>query len=309
LKTAWGKLEETQDEYVLELHEADKSDETDKINKEFSDLEIDKEKIVEAGEKLAPKSFVKDEPDEQRQNVAHGSKPKGTLAILKDVVENVGSTVSNLLGSIHVSKKKFQEFQTSMNDMLVSKWDEKSETKVFHGVEIAHYTRFIDMFQKNTGITDEVRALLETMEFTDKMDDKVKTFTCDGTDTEGKYGMYMALKRPQEEKVDVAYAMYTYKAEFAGSSTAKPNQYKIYNTEQASNGLHRLTTPVVEDVLTGKLMEPDRFLRKADVDELAENFIVTKALMAFAHSGTIPRVTYVEEKEPEASIEDITDKS
>merc|ERR1711892_1007399 len=122
LKTAWEKLEETQEEYVLELNEADKSDETDKINKEFSDLEIDKEKIVEAGEKLAPKSFVKDEPDEQRQNVAHGSKPKGTLAILRDVVENVGSTVSNLLGSIHVSKKKFQEFQTSMNDMLVSKW-------------------------------------------------------------------------------------------------------------------------------------------------------------------------------------------
>merc|ERR1711892_1487921 len=47
LKTAWEDLEETQDEYVLELHEADKSDETtNKINKEFSDLESDKEKLV-----------------------------------------------------------------------------------------------------------------------------------------------------------------------------------------------------------------------------------------------------------------------
>merc|ERR1711892_450310 len=84
LKTAWEKLEETQDEYVLELHEADKSDETDKINKEFSDLESDKEKLAEAGEEMAPKSFFKDEPDEQPQyvaHVAHGSKPNGSTVI------------------------------------------------------------------------------------------------------------------------------------------------------------------------------------------------------------------------------------
>merc|ERR1711892_1259611 len=85
LKTAWEKLEETQDEYVLELHEADKSDETtNKINKEFSDLESDKEKLVEAGEEMAPKLFVKDKPDEQTQyvaHVAHGSKPKGSRVI------------------------------------------------------------------------------------------------------------------------------------------------------------------------------------------------------------------------------------
>ena len=32
------------------------------------------------------------------------------------------------------------------------------------------------------------------------------------------------------------------------------------------------------------------------MDELVENFIVTKALQAFAHYGTIPSVTYVEDQ-------------
>ena len=101
--------------------------------------------------------------------------------------------------------------------------------------------------------------------------------------------------------------MYTFKAEFVGSSTAKPNQYKIWHTERANNGLYRLTKPLVEDVLTGKMIQPDRFFRKADMDELAENFIVTKALKAFAHSGSIPKVTYVEDQEQKPRIEEITD--
>ena len=97
-------------------------------------------------------------------------------------------------------------------------------------------------------------------------------------------------KFPFQDKIDVAYAMYTYSASFVGSSTAKPNQYKIWQAEKADNGLYRLTKPLVENVLTGKMVEPDRFFRKADIDELAENFIVTKALQAFAHHGTIPKV-------------------
>ena len=88
----------------------------------------------------------------------------------------------------------------------------------------------------------------------------------------------------------MAYAMYTYSASFVGSSTAKPNLYKIWHSETAANGLRRLTKPLVENVLTRKMVEPDRIFRKADIEELAENFIVTKALQAFAHHGTIPKV-------------------
>ena len=88
----------------------------------------------------------------------------------------------------------------------------------------------------------------------------------------------------------MAYAMYTYNASFVGSLTEKPNQYKIWLAKKADNGLYRLTKPLVENVLTGKMVEPDRFFRKADIEELAENFIVTKALQAFASHGTIPKV-------------------
>ena len=102
--------------------------------------------------------------------------------------------------------------------------------------------------------------------------------------------------------------MYEFKTEFVGSSTAKPNQYKIWHTEKDKSGLYRLTKPLVEDVLTGKMMEPDRFLKMADVEEMTQNFLVAKALNAFAQHGTIPRVTYIEDRE-QPRIEDITDHS
>ena len=57
-----------------------------------------------------------------------------------------------------------------------------------------------------------------------------------------------------KDKIDVAYAMYDYTAKFSG---------------------------------------PEGLLRKEDVDELTQNYIVTKALKAFAQTGTIPRVNAV----------------
>ena len=54
-----------------------------------------------------------------------------------------------------------------------------------------------------------------------------------------------------QNKLDVAYAMFNYKAKFNGSE-----------------GLLKLN----------------------DVNKLAENFITTKALNAFVHSGAIPKV-------------------
>ena len=54
-----------------------------------------------------------------------------------------------------------------------------------------------------------------------------------------------------QNKLDVAYAMFNYKAKFKGSE-----------------GLLKLT----------------------DINKLAENSITTKALHAFVHSGAIPKV-------------------
>ena len=204
VEEAWEKLKTSQDEYVLELNDAGNSDEAKRINKEFADLESDKEDIIELGEKISAKETEPDTGEEVKEE----DKNKGAYRTVKafgsaivskgkNVLENVQNTVSSVLGGIQVSKKQFEEFQTALKDQLVSSWDETVETKVFHGIEIDSYPEFLDLFQSTTGIDDKVKDMLKTMKFTERLDDKVKTFTCQGTDTSGKYGMYMALKRPQ----------------------------------------------------------------------------------------------------------------
>eukprot|EP00092_Neocalanus_flemingeri_P018533 GFUD01020069.1.p1 GENE.GFUD01020069.1~~GFUD01020069.1.p1 ORF type:complete len:586 (-),score=220.57 GFUD01020069.1:538-2217(-) len=226
------------------------------------------------------------------------SKLKGMAksVMAKSSAENVQLTVQDTLGKITVSKDQFARFQVLLKDQLVDNWEETSESKVFQGVQVEKYTEFLELFKTSTGIDKKVYAEFKAMEFTDRMDDKVKSFTCKGSNNSGKYGIYMAVKRPQENKIDVAYAMYSYKAKFTGNSSAEPNNYKIWKAEKdAKTGLYRLTTPVVENILTGKLMSPNRNFTVGDMNELTENFIVAKALQAFAHYGVIPKVTWAED--------------
>ena len=65
-----------------------------------------------------------------------------------------------------------------------------------------------------------------------------------------------------QDKVDVAYAMFDFEAEFAKSF---------------------------------KTTFGDLF-KKSDIDTLAENFIVTKALQAFAQHGTIEKVMHYDDQ-------------
>ena len=124
------------------------------------------------------------------------------IAISKTKSSYQGRTpLSDILDCIHPSKEQYEKFQSSLKDKLVSKWTESSESKVFQGVEIAQYDKFLDFFQEATGLDDKVRAELETMKFIDRMDDKVKIFSYGGTSLSGKFGMYVALKRPQVRKV------------------------------------------------------------------------------------------------------------
>jgi hypothetical protein len=166
-----------------------------------------------------------------------------------------------------------------MKNQLVSEWKEGSIAKVYQGVELAKYPQFLDNFQRVTGVDQKIRTDFENMEFTDMLSDKLKVFTCDGTDVGGKYGMYMAVKRPDEEKVDIAYAMFSFEGAFVEHIPL----------------LERLKHARVDDLLTGHIGNAKRLLRKGDVDELASNFIVTKALQAFAHNGYIRKVTFIEE--------------
>ena len=78
-----------------------------------------------------------------------------------------------------------------------------------------------------------------------------------------------------QDKIDVAFAVYTYKASFVAMN--------IRETEKAGDGLYRLTK-AVQKKLSGLTFE--------QVKDLGENFLTTKALMAFAHHGTIPKVCY-----------------
>ena len=151
------------------------------------------------------KNDVSSEDDEDTGEKEKTSRKKGLIGSVTSVVngargavQNVGETISRTLGLIQVSKKQLDEYQLQLKDQLIGKWEEKSHAKVFKGVQIARYTEFLNNFQKSTGIDDKVRADFENMEFTDSLDDKVKTFTCEGTDTGGKYGMYLAIKRPDE---------------------------------------------------------------------------------------------------------------
>ena len=54
--------------------------------------------------------------------------------------------------------------------------------------------------------------------------------------------------------MDVAITLYNFECKIAGSSSVPRDQYKIWNAERAqginSQGLWKLTTPVLEDIFT-----------------------------------------------------------
>jgi hypothetical protein len=170
-------------------------------------------------------------------------------------------------------------------------------------VQLANYKQFLDIFEEVTGVDKTIRRDLETMTFTGMLSHKVKTFTCEaeetdvdgsctpapaqrdtGSRTNGKYGMYMAVKHPDEEKIDVAYAMFNFDGVFV---TANPF-------------LERLKHTRVDDLVNLELGNYKPTFRKGDIDDLASNFITTKALQAFAQSGYIRKVTFIEESSVKA---------
>ena len=109
------------------------------------------------------------------------------------------------------------------------------------------------------------------------------------------WALTITLNILQADKIDVAIALYKFDGQLVQSSNK--NKYNIWKTEKASNGLYRLTEPIVEDLLTGETVRPDNRLKMKDVQSMTQNFIIAKALQAFVHSGVIPRVGYEEDEE------------
>ena len=163
--------------------------------------EVEKLRIQQEMETESRNDGEKEEAAGNERREEKGGWVKSARSAVENVVENVenvGEKISRTLGLIRVSKKQYDDYQLQIKEQLIGKWEENCNAKVFQGVQISRYTEFLDNFQKSTGIDDRIRADFENMEFSDRIDDKVKSFTCEGTDTGGKYGMYMALKRPDE---------------------------------------------------------------------------------------------------------------
>ena len=112
--------------------------------------------------------------------------------------DHVGECVSQKLSKVRVNKRDFEEYQTALKDRLVKDWTETSMCKVFNGVEIANYPKFLNTLQKSADFDDKIRSDFEQLHHTDNVRENYKAFTCKETKNSGSYGMYMAVKRPHE---------------------------------------------------------------------------------------------------------------
>jgi len=298
LNTDWDNLDGVLNTYLCALKRSSKTNNADELETEFARTELKKDELVEEAIKYLENINLKVEVEEADNDDVEDKKVfvrKGYECVQAGV-ENVANRIGALLSGVKVSRKEKEIFEKKLEDQLVEKWKEEAQTKVFKGVEMDKYEEFLELFQITTGIDEKTMAAFKALKFADLMNDQIKVFTCEGTDMGGKYGMYASVKRPNENKIDVAIALYKFEAEFVGSSTTKPNQYNIWHCEKdKKTGLYRLTEPVVEDILTGKMIRPNQRLRVEDINALTQNFIIAKALTAFAHSGTIPRVCYEED--------------
>lgn len=329
LNTEWDNLDGVMNTYLTAIKRESKANgdnNAEELEIEFAETEQKKDELVElvtnqilnnpdevienaaeVGIKASQQATTKSKTEveaamevEEEGTNNHDVKSKGLIQRGYEkgveVYENVANRIGTLLSGVKVSRKEKEIFEKKLEDQLVEKWSEEAQTKVFKGVEMDKYEEFLELFQITTGIDEKTMAAFKALKFADLMNDQMKTFTCEATDMGGKYGMYASVKRPNENKIDVAIALYNFQAEFVGSSTAKHNHYNIWHSEKdEKTGLYRLTKPVVEDVLTGRMIRPDQRLRMEDINALTQNFIIAKALTAFAHSGTIPRVCYEED--------------
>jgi len=202
-------------------------------------------------------------------------------SIVKDVPgkqDCVKSQISKVLSEITVSKVKYDSYERELKEQTVSNWEESSEATFFLGVRNDSFMKFLRNFQKSNDMDEKTLKAFENMEFLDdSMSTNVLTFTCNATEsnetkTTGKYGMYVEVK--QEHKIDVAYTMFTFTANFAGSSLMEAT------CKDTAENPGLLTSSTCK-VPTG------------ETTDLGQNWILKKALENFVRHGTIKTIKYV----------------
>ena len=219
-------------------------------------------------------SFDDDEVEQAREL-------DSTLPDTNNSVSYMGSQVLekivNKLCKVKISKKDVDEFQRKLRGNLVDSWEEKSVCKHRSGIPVEKFERFLEMFKKTTGVSEDVIEDLRQIEFCDDMEEQVKSFKMETNACSGRYGMIaLACK---SGKIDLMYTIYTVSFKMADKVEEITKQKSLFG------------------ILFGKMEKETRRTEFKfgfkDVNRIQENYIRGKALQSFCNEGLIPSINYV----------------
>jgi len=187
LKGAWN----------IFMDECDNQQEKETEDKWFKDQAANKEDVIFRAEQITDNlgemtKGWKDNPDQWKD--LPSTSPSHDTHIM--------DKIQNTLSSVQVSKNDLQEFERNLSDQFVDSWQEDSQCKIFKGIERKYYKEFLKLFQEATKIDAPTMAAFRTVGLdSDGVQDQLKYFHCQGTDLNGKFGMYVVLARETHREV------------------------------------------------------------------------------------------------------------
>lgn len=186
-----------------------------------------------------------------------------------------------VLQKVKVSKGDAGEFEKLIQQRIRS-WNEKTTLKRRIGIELENYDEFLESFQRSTGIDNETLESLKDIKYCNHSDELIKSFSIKNTDTSGAFGL-IALSKC-DNKIDLAYAVYSVAVEFKPITRLKANSFVLFGIPQLC--------------LEEEEVFEDFDFTSVDLEKLQENYIKAKALKSFANEGIVKKINYVK------SIED-----
>ena len=186
-----------------------------------------------------------------------------------------------VLQKVKVSKGDAGEFEKLIQQRIRS-WNEKTTWKKRIGIELENYDEFLESFQRSTGIDKETLESLKDIKYCNHSDELIKSFSIKNTGTSGAFGL-IALSKC-DNKIDLAYAVYSVAVEFKPVTRLKANLFVFFGIPQLC--------------LEEEEVFEDFDFTSVDLEKLQENYIKAKALKSFANEGIVKKINYVK------SIED-----
>jgi len=290
MEEKWEKLTECHYKYMLHLTPETK----EKEKKTYAELDDEQDEIFE-------------QADQTKVEIEQAGSPSDNALAMRDKteVEKKRDEFQSLLGNIVVSRKAQQQYLEKLKENEIENWSETSQCKVIHGIDPKFFEeKFLGkdgMFQRASGVDDETMASFEIVVGAGGMSDQMKTFKTkpkkSGNSIGGKYGMYAAFRRSDGSNViDVAYTVYNFDADLMGTGEMKKKWMEMDGNRRNERKVDGDGDEVTD---TGENDSLITRLKVGDVAALTENFIVSKALTAFAQSNVIKKVKWVEDEENE----------